>query len=207
MSSQKAPVLSMNEEDQQLLELLLKDDEKGLELIFDRYYKYLVITAYKMINDDHKARDLVQDVFFRFWEKRETLNIQISLKAYLRRAVVNRVLDEMRKQKRHIWDEHTAGSTQIADSSSVLDHLETRDLQKTIDHAIASLPERCRQVFSLSRFENMSHKEIANELGISVKTIESQITKALKILRKAVEAYNAAFIAAVVLVECVKNFI
>lgn len=197
MSSQNTSTSSINKEDQQLLALLLKNDEKGLELIFERYYKYLVVTAYKMLSDDHKARDLVQDVFFRFWEKRGTLNIQISLKAYLRKAVVNRVLDDIRKHKRHIWDEQIVETQQMTESVTVLDHLETTDLQQVIDQAIASLPKRCRMVFSLSRFENMSHKEIAQELSISTKTIESQITKALKVLRAAVEAYNAIFIATI----------
>lgn len=197
MSSQNTSTSSINKEDQQLLALLLENDEKGLKLIFERYYKYLVVTAYKMLNDNHKARDLVQDVFFRFWEKRETLNIQISLKAYLRRAVVNRVLDDIRKRKRHIWDEQVVETQQMSENVTVLDHLETNDLQQVIDQAIASLPERCRVVFSLSRFENMSHKEIAQGLSISTKTIESQITKALKVLRAAVEAYNAVFIATI----------
>lgn len=199
MSSQKTNIPSVNEEDQQLLTLLLNDDEKGMEFIFDRYYKYLVVVAYKMLNDDHKARDFVQDVLFRVWEKRRNLNIEISLKAYLRRAVVNRVLDDMRKRKRHVWSEELVETSQVAEKLTALDHLEANDLQQVINKAVASLPERCRQVFSLSRFENMSHKEIAEELSISVKTIESQMTKALKILRKTVEKYNAIFMAGLIL--------
>lgn len=186
----KSEATSTIEEDKELLSLLKQDDEKGLELIFDRYYKYLVVTAYKMLNDDHQARDLVQDVFFKFWEKRNELDIQISLKAYLRRAVVNKVLDEMRKRKRMVWSDEVVEYNQGTASATALEQLQVQDLQKTIDTAIENLPERCRQVFSLSRFENLSHKSIAQELGISVKTIESQMTKALKVIRKAVDNHG-----------------
>ena len=171
-------------EDKDWLEQLLKDDEKGLQSIFDRYYKYLVVTAFKVVNDDHQARDIVQEVFFDFWKKREQHNINISLKAYLRRSVVNRSIDYLRSKKRIGSSEEITDYNQPSDNASIQDIMETNDLQTALQAAIDGLPERCREVFSLSRFEDMSHKEIAAKLDISVKTIENQMTKALKILRK-----------------------
>ena len=177
-------------EDKDWLAQLLQDDEKGLQSIFDRYYKYLVVTAFKVVNDDHQARDIVQDVFFDFWKKRAQHNINISLKAYLRRAVVNRSIDFLRKKKRIGTSEEITDYNQPSNTASIQDILETNDLQSALHAAIDGLPERCRQVFSLSRFEDMSHKEIAAKLDISVKTIENQMTKALKILRKVLENYQ-----------------
>lgn len=190
MQTNSSEMLSTSEEEKEWLHLLLTNDEKALELIFERYYKYLVVTAFNVVNDSHKARDLVQDVFFNFWKKREALNIQTSLKSYLRKAVINRALDEIKKQKRMIWDEEVVEYNQPVQKEEAINNLAAEDLQQVINYAIDQLPEKCRLVFSLSRFEEMSHKEIAAHLSISVKTIENQITKALKVIRSAVEKHE-----------------
>ncbi|MFT6357401.1 MAG: RNA polymerase sigma-70 factor (ECF subfamily) [Saprospiraceae bacterium] len=171
-------------EDKGWLAQLLNDDEKGLQSIFDRYYKYLVVTAYKVVNDDHQARDIVQEVFFDFWKKRAQHNINISLKSYLRRAVVNRSIDYLRSKKRIGSNEEITDYNQPANTASIQDIMETNDLQAALQAGIDSLPTRCREVFSLSRFEDLSHKEIATKLDISVKTIENQMIQALKTLAK-----------------------
>jgi len=179
-----------NTNDKNWLDLLKKDDDAGLKSIFDRYYKYLVVTAFKVLNDDTQARDIVQDVFFDFWKKRHQLDINISLKAYLRRAVVNRCIDYLRSKKRIGISAEITEYNQPTDSFSIQHTLETNDLQAALQAAIDSMPERCREVFSLSRFEDLSHKQIAEKLNISTKTIENQMTKALKILRIALEKYR-----------------
>ena len=181
---------SAQPEEHEWLQLLRQDDEKGMQLIFDRYYKYLVVTACNVLGDDHKARDLVQDVFFEFWKKRETLELTTSLKAYLRRAVVNRSISEIRKRKRVELSDSPGEEGTIQREASALQELEAEDLQRVINRAIDTLPAGCRRVFALSRFENLSHKEIAAKLDISVKTIENQITKALKVLRVATQRYG-----------------
>lgn len=170
------------------LTALQQGSHSALEAIFDSYYRYLVVTAYKLIHDDQKAKDLVQDVFFNLWVKREEINIQGSLKSYLRRAVVNRTIDDIRKNKRMVREEEVSDHRQqISDSPSADQILAAQDLQVTINKAIETLPDKCRTVFAMSRFENLSHKEIAEQLQISTKTIENQITKALKIIRQAVD--------------------
>jgi len=180
-------------EEQGWITLLATDDERGLELIFNKYYKYLVVTAYNYLKDDEAAKDLVQDVFFRFWEKRSTISIDTSLKAFLRRSVVNKSIDEIRK-KRIRWDEEITDANAPVERSNIQRVLETSELQSIIDKAIDSLPERCRVDFSLSRLEQKSHKEIAEALGISTKTIENQITKALKVIRSAVDKYSTVIV-------------
>ena len=157
-------------EEKEWLELLLKDDERALQLIFNHYYKYLVITAYNVLQDDHRAKDLVQDVFFDLWKKRETLHVQGSLKAYLRKATVNRCIDEVRRKKRAGNTEEIQDYNQPTEYSSAQQQMETEELQQVINQAIDKLPERCRQVFALSRFEEMTHKEIAEKLNNEIST-------------------------------------
>lgn len=168
--------------DKELLELLEKDSEQALTLIFRNYYGYLCKVIYKLIPDSNLAEDLSQEVFFELWRKRGQLQVNISLKAYLRRAAVNRALNFIRDRKIRLTDEnpYPADSGQVHAGQK----MEVDELQQHIDAAIDGLPERCRIVFVLSRFEDMSYNEIAGALDISVKTVENQISKALKQLRE-----------------------
>ena len=180
---------STTEEEKVWLVQLQANDEKALQSIFDRYYKYLVVTAYRLINDDHQARDIVQDVFFNLWKKRAAIQPNTSLKAYLRQAVVNRTIDIIRSRKRMAYQEDMGSFQKPSLEASAQQQLEEQDLQLVLQQAINQLPERCREIFALSRFEHKSHKEIAETLNISVKTIENQMTKALKIIRATIEKY------------------
>jgi len=177
-------------EEKDWLELLRKDDERGMQLIFERYYKYLVVTAYNIQDDDNRAKDIAQDVLFEFWKKRESLEITTSLKAYLRRAVLNKSIDEIRSRKRLVFDDKIMEQQMDTAEATTNVSLEQQDLKHLITSAIESLPERCKLVFRLSRFEDMSHKEIAAQLNISTKTIENQITKALKQIRAQLAQYG-----------------
>jgi len=172
------------------LRQLKQGEEAGLQAIFQQYYKYLLVSAFNIIGDQEKAKDLVQDVFFEIWKKRDRLTIQSSLKAYLRRAVVNKALNYLKMHKRFDFGDEHLGFHTPSPELSAQRQLEAADLQTAINQCIDQLPAKCKTVFSLSRFEKFSHKEIAAQLGISTKTIENQITKALKLIRKAVEEYN-----------------
>ena len=178
-------------DDQSILALLQQEDERAMEQIFDAYYKYLVKTAYHVLMDEHQAKDLVQDVLFNFWLKRDTIQIETGLKSYLRRSVVNRSIDQIRRKKRFGIPEEITDFSQASEEASAQEVLETSDLNETILAAIGTLPERCKLIFSLSRFEDLSHREIAEKLDISTKTIENQMTKALKTIRRAVNQYKA----------------
>ena len=164
--------------------------QDALQAIFKQYYKYLLVTASNITNDQAIAKDLVQDVFFEIWKKRERLSIQSSLKAYLRKAVVNRSLNFLKTHKRFDWGEDQFDTQAPSKEVSVQQQLEVKDLQQLINQTIDQLPPKCKTIFVLSRFEKFSHKEIAAQLDISTKTIENQITKALKLIRAAVEQYH-----------------
>ena len=174
--------------DDQILELLGRDSEKAMELIFRHYYSFLCIAIAKILPDTHVAEDLAQDVFFDVWKKRDSLNINISLKAYLRRAAINKTLNYIRDRKIR-WDDEDKILMMESDTVSITEKLEGEDLKKVVDAAIDKLPERCRLVFSLSRFEEMTYQEIASHLGISIKTVENQMTKALKLLKDDISPY------------------
>lgn len=175
--------MQQNYTDKELLELLETDSEQAITLIFRTYYSYLCKVVYKIIPDNNLAEDLSQEVFFELWRRKGQLQVNTSLKAYLRRAAVNRALNYIRGQKIQLTDERAyppeSGQAQASQK------MEADELQQRIDAAIDKLPERCRIVFVLSRFEDMSYSEIAQSLDISVKTVENQISKALKLLREA----------------------
>ncbi len=177
---------SIIHEEREWLRKLFEGDELAFQKIFYRYYEYLVLRAYHILHDEEKSKDMVQDVFFDFWKKRKELRIEGSLKAYLRKSVVNRAIDTWRSGKRmQIVQDHPLHE-QPNQEVSGQQNLEHNELQIAINKAIDSLPERCRQVFLLSRFENMSHKEISESLDISTKTIENHMTKALRTIRRAI---------------------
>ena len=165
---------------------LRQGDETALRKIFDRYYALLMGDIYRILPDEDTCQDLAQEVFVELWRKRSELEIHTSLRAYLRRAAVNRALNHLKTQRKTLLEDDPKWDVAADDPlETTALHEKQEGLEAALYQAIDQLPERCRMVFSLSRFENMSHKEIAEKLGISVKTIENQITKAMKMLREA----------------------
>lgn len=172
-----------NYTDQQLITSLQNNDEQAMDILFRRHYSFICRAVYRVLKDSNLAEDIAQEVFLGLWKKRENLNITSSVQAYLKKAAINKSLNYIRDQKIKFDDEEKLPLLSN-NQSTTQQQLEADDLQKQINDAIGSLPEKCRLVFSLSRFEEMSYQEIANELNISIKTVENQISKALKILRK-----------------------
>ncbi len=175
-------------EEQHLFLKVKSGDKTAYRALFDRYYKYLVVTANNILGDKETARDLAQDVFFELWKRRESIEVQTSLKAYLRRSVVNKTLNFI-KARRFDFTEPERMPERPSPALDAQSMLEATDLELVIHQAIAALPERCRVVFTLCRLESMSHKEIAAQLDISTKTIENQMTRAIAALREAVGPY------------------
>jgi len=177
-----AVALSIELPEENLLALLAQDSERAMELIFRQYYIFVCRSITRILPNGHIAEDLAQDVFHDLWKKRDTLVIKSSLTAYLRRAAVNKTLNFIRDRKIK-WDDEPALETMTSAVPNARQNLEEQELRKLIDRTIDGLPERCRLVFTLSRFEEMTYQEIANELGISIKTVENQMSKALRILK------------------------
>ena len=135
------------------------------------------------------SEEIVQDIFIYLWEKKEKIKIESSVKAYLLRASKNRSLNFIRNEKtkleihNELFDKNKT-VTEMPDSV-----MDTNQLREVINSAINNLPEKCREIYILGKEKNLSYKEISEELGISVKTVEAQMGKALRKLREQLRPY------------------
>lgn len=161
--------------------------EEEFNKLFDDYYTVLCFFANKYLNDMDLSRSLVQEVFVDIWVKREKLYINHTVKSYLYKSVKNRAIDHLRKEKEKI---HLSESIENVQQIPFHDLLEEAELNDRINSAINKLPEKCRAIFVLCRFEGLKYIEIATQLNISVKTVEMQMGIALKKLRKNISDYQ-----------------
>lgn len=169
--------------------LIRIDDEEDFERVFRQYHVSLCRYACTMLKDAAAAEEVVQDVFLKIWEKRGSLEFTVSVKSYLYRAVHNSCLNQAGKKKKEVSMEDAP--LKIVHHAAPVEDMQSRELEKAIARALDQLPEQCRRVFELSRFGNMKYREIADTLGISVKTVENQMGKALRILREQLAGYIA----------------
>ena len=139
--------------------------------------------------DNDTAKEIAHDVFLNLWGKRETVDSSTSLKSYLFTSVYNRCMNYIRDQRKFNKDDQIFDIIEQEAQEMPHDHLETQELESRIIEALGSLPTRCKEIFMLSRFEGISYAEIAERLGISVKTVETQMSKALRILRGKLSDY------------------
>ena len=159
-------------------------NEKVFETIFRRYYSSLCSYAFTIIHDLNDAEEVVQDVFLKLWEKHQSIKIHASLKSYLYRAVHNSCLNRLKHQKvKQKHDEHWLSQKETV-SEDASKKVREEEIEKAIHDAIEGLPEQCKAVFMLSRFEHLTYAEIADNRSISVKTVENHMIKALRILRE-----------------------
>lgn len=175
--------------EQQVLDTLKEGSESAFEMVFRTYYRPLCQYAYSFLNDKDEAEEVVQAAFINIWDKREQVEIQTSLKAYLYRIVRNSCLNVIKHEK--VKQQHVAHQMVHAQSSheNTSQSVMHSELEEKIADAMKALPEQCRLVFQLSRFEELRYSEIADQLNISVKTVENQIGKALKIMREQLKDY------------------
>jgi RNA polymerase sigma-70 factor, ECF subfamily len=168
--------------DNKLLLKLKEGNEKSYQLIFDDFYSLLTAFAYKYLRDLDQAKEVVQNVFVKFYEKRKSIEITTSFKSYLYKMVYNDCLALKRKQS--VID--------LAYSNYASEHLDDADYTQLIEQTeeeyklhqlIERLPDKCKEIFKLSRFEERKNPEIAQMLNLSIRTVETQISKALKFLR------------------------
>lgn len=172
-----------------ILDKLRSGDEQVFEEIFRTYYERLCNYANTILNDMDEAEEMVQNAFLVVWEKHESLDIHTSMKSYLYRAVHNSCLNRVKHYKvRQVHGEAIKHQADILYDDASED-LVGKELEGVINQAIDELPHQCRMVFRMSRFENLSYAEIAEQLNISVKTVENHMVKALKTLREKLKDY------------------
>lgn len=166
----------------------------SVEQLFKLHYAFVCNVINRYVHDKARTEDIAQEIFAELWVKREQLVIHTSVTAYLRRMAVSRTLNYLRDTKKHTWQELETSldleASQLSLQPKVILEMEEAELRERLDVAIQALPEKCRIVFMLNRMDEMSYAEVAEHLDISVKTVENQIGKALKLLRKAVSQHR-----------------
>jgi RNA polymerase sigma-70 factor (ECF subfamily) len=182
----------VSEQAEDILARMKLDDRTALKELFEAYYPMVCQAIRRFVQDHATCEDLAQEVFLRFWQKRQKIQVTSSLSAYLRRMAVNEALAYHRRNKRYQEEEFLPGMEKDAVPGADEQYLHT-ELAGHISSAIDTLPPKCRTVFQLSRFEELSYKEIAEKMNISVKTVENQMSKALKTLRVQLRNYLHLF--------------
>lgn len=166
--------------DQNLVENIRNSNQGVFELVFKYYYSGLVVYADQIIKNTSVSEDIVQSIFLKLWENRESIEIR-SLHAYFTQCVKNRCIDYIRNQQVRQRFDNQGDHVEAVDFED--DFWIKTELSELIESAIEDLPPRCQEIFRMSRYDNLKISEIANKLNISKRTVETQISKALKIMR------------------------
>lgn len=176
-------------EEKFLIQGLKTKNKVVFDFVFQYYYSGLCAYTEKIVGNTNASEDIVQDLFFTLWIKHNQIQITSSLKNYLFTSVKNRSLDYLKKERNK--SQHfnsTAHLQNHAENLSTFWFAES-ELETIIEKSLDKLPSRCREIFMLSRFEGFKNKDIAEQLGISKRTVELQISNALKILRQDLSPY------------------
>ena len=175
--------------DEELIRLLNNDSREAFEELYRRHWFHLYQSAFYILQETAASKDVVQDIFIWLWENRTTLNIS-NVKGYLKAAVRFKVANYIRSGniRESFFNELSKLKTGEA-STSADDEVGMKELQNIIHQAILQLPDKCRKVYLLSRNEGLTNRQIAERLGISIKTVEAQMSIALKRLRSTIGLY------------------
>ncbi|AWX43672.1 hypothetical protein HME9304_00663 [Flagellimonas maritima] len=177
------------DENYYLANRLRSGDYDAFDLLIEKYYNNLYVYALKLINEQCKAEDIVQNVFTNIWISRKNINPELSIKSFLYKSVYNEFIDQYRKNKPVLYLEKIY--LESLERTVENDYKNFDKLLVKLDIEINKLPTKCRKIFLLNKKEGLTHKEIADYLGISTKTIEGHMTKAYKILSyKLGDMYN-----------------
>jgi RNA polymerase sigma-70 factor (ECF subfamily) len=165
----------------QIIKGIREGNEMHFKYVFDTYFDVLCNYAFTKLRDMDEAEDAVQGIFVKIWEKRSSLLISQSIRSYLFRAVHNHCINQLehRAVKQKHFDHKMFRSAVDKQEPQVF----PEELEESVKNAIEKLPPQCRAIFKMSRYEEMKYAEIADRLGISINTVENQISKALKMLR------------------------
>jgi RNA polymerase sigma-70 factor (ECF subfamily) len=162
---------------------LKNDNQEAFKVLFNRYNKKLYYFALSYLDDTSEAEEVVQSVFVSLWEKRSSLNETMSVRNFIYKSTVNACYNSLKKKavRNRYYENELIAFDENIDKSH--DEIFYKDLKRQIDNILTSLPPRQQEIFNLSRFEGLSHAEIATKLNISVRTVENQIYRALKIIK------------------------
>ncbi|WP_106830761.1 RNA polymerase sigma-70 factor [Parabacteroides pacaensis] len=181
---------------EEIIRRIKEGDIEVFNSLFKSYYMPLYFSCRKFIASPEEAKDLLQNVFLRFWEKRMEIDIHTSLKAYLYRSVQNECLNYLRSVPSYVGEGNTSGNigTEVSDMYATPDTvLATVEIEQIIENTIKQFPPQCKTIFILSRLKGLKNQQIAQKLNISVRTVDTQIYRALKILKVRLKDYLAFY--------------
>ena len=159
-------------------------DKAAFEEIFRSYFTPLCSFAQKFVQDIDEAKDIVHNVFVNLWNRRDEVDMETSLKSYLFQGVHNRSLNYIRDTKKLVQFDAPQNEAELGLYLDAKDHLESSEAERRINQALDNLPDKCKEIFLMNRFDGLKYQEIAEKLNISVKTVETQMSRALKTLRE-----------------------
>jgi RNA polymerase sigma-70 factor (family 1) len=188
--------------DNEIFAEIKQGSKKAFEFIFLKYYENLCTYAYSIVRDKYSSEEVVQEMFVKLWENRQSLTIDISAKSYLYRTVHNQCLNYLDYVNvRRKFTQGKANETidllktgPLSDNYPIANLL-VQELETEIEKAISSLPNQCREVFLLCRYEELSYAETAERLGVSINTIKTQLQRAMTRLRDELKDYFPALLA------------
>lgn len=188
----QAVIFAAEHKEQSMPEIGITVNNTGSAVVFERvfkeYFKNLHAYACSILKDSDEAEEMVQNVFYKLWEKKEKIGELQSIPAYLYRSVYNECMNFVKHEKvKQSYEAHAVHHGSVTGQAA--DTAETKELERRISDAMNDLPEQCRTIFQMSRFEELKYREIADKLELSVKTIENQMGKALKIMRTKLADY------------------
>lgn len=172
--------------DSELINCLKNDDEAALCAIYKKYWQPLYLSSYNIVKNKEVCEDIIQDLFIKLWNNRQVIEITVSLKAYLYASIRYEVYRQIRVGA--VRDDIYDDLLERIHTPAVYGNIEYKELVAQISSVIDRMPEKCREVYKLSREENLTHKQIAAQLNISTKTVENHLTKALRQLRTSLSA-------------------
>jgi RNA polymerase sigma-70 factor (ECF subfamily) len=164
-------------------------DFKAFEDLFRAFYGDLCNYAYQYSRDKDTAEEIVQDLFYKLWEKKETIMIRSSIRSYLYRSVYNNAMMLIREKNVRKTTNTLPEDSQMFPGQMPDEQLETRELDRVVESTLSAMPKKVRRIFEMSRFEGLKYKEIADKLLISIKTVEANMGKALKLFRENLKEY------------------
>lgn len=175
------------------LELLRKGDHKAFGWAFDSFFEPLCRYSFSITHNSDDAQDIVQKVFCKLWDQHAELDIKTSLKSYLYRIVHNESLNFVHQSTKRAEINYEISNEWGESGNHVSDYIHTTELQNVLTSAIGNLTPKCREAFEMSRLQQKSYTEIAQQMNISVNTVENHISKALRHLRIALNDYLVLF--------------
>lgn len=179
--------ISSNTSNKILMERIKCSDERAFSILYDRLWEKMYRKAYSILDNKYKAKDIVQEVWINFWERRLKIEND-NIEGYLLNSVRFKVFNEFRnsKNKSSLIDDFIKSNNATAASNNIYNEINLKETQFIINNSIKSLPKKCKEVFELSRLDGLKNKEIALKLNLSQRTVETHISNALKNLRKKV---------------------